>query len=457
MDPAMRMLLKMGYKPGSGLGKNEEGRIDPIEVKLRAKNVGLGFSSSSREKTAVDRKSESSDSEELTLKKKKKKRIIEHSEDSDNPDEPIKIIDMTGGHFAKAVIHDERSIFLMSRLKDAAEAVNEGRRERERFREAQGYLKLLEKQMEECREKIRILEIDLAVMESACSMVERSRVTLSLHPFMDLLEKSSGDQNVLYSILSCYFTQAEPNFEDFKHLHSVSISECIINLLLHEYWWKRVKPIITDMDLEETVNLVAPWMTLLSSNLKRTILTEHLFPKCPNTHNLSPSFESILKWCEPTDEIISSIRRSIHQELSFMFSERKYKQAYDLFTLWHSKFPKPAQTAMALHTICPLLRREMAMISINPRNQETDRLEIVVPFLSILQSSLSNHLFVDSGLEKRLMECLSKWISSEDADYNQIADFIESWQSLFQSVSFRSLFIHINRCLDEKYYLDKNV
>eukprot|EP01100_Stratorugosa_tubuloviscum_P012542 TRINITY_DN5993_c0_g4_i1.p1 TRINITY_DN5993_c0_g4~~TRINITY_DN5993_c0_g4_i1.p1 ORF type:complete len:223 (+),score=101.82 TRINITY_DN5993_c0_g4_i1:60-671(+) len=43
---AQELLIKWGWKPGKGLGKDENGRIVPVRIHQREENLGLGFETS---------------------------------------------------------------------------------------------------------------------------------------------------------------------------------------------------------------------------------------------------------------------------------------------------------------------------------------------------------------------------------------------------------------------------
>ncbi|XP_072756180.1 uncharacterized protein [Anoplolepis gracilipes] len=52
------MMKKMGYKPGKGLGKNDQGRVEPVELIIPHGRRGLGFITSqvSKKKVAILKK-----------------------------------------------------------------------------------------------------------------------------------------------------------------------------------------------------------------------------------------------------------------------------------------------------------------------------------------------------------------------------------------------------------------
>lgn len=95
---AARMMAKMGYQPGQGLGKSGEGILNPIEVKLRPQGAGIG---AIREMTPAARAEakrarrlrgeEVSDSEEEARKKKERKQQTPRSTGNTPSGTPLRV------------------------------------------------------------------------------------------------------------------------------------------------------------------------------------------------------------------------------------------------------------------------------------------------------------------------------------------------------------------------------
>ena len=67
-NKGFKMLSKLGWKEGDGLGKTEQGRVEPVKLELRAERAGLGTAGSSFPK--IDAKSK--EKQELWLKTQKR-------------------------------------------------------------------------------------------------------------------------------------------------------------------------------------------------------------------------------------------------------------------------------------------------------------------------------------------------------------------------------------------------
>ena len=92
-----KILYKMGYRPGQGLGKGGRGLAEPIQVKLRPAGVGIGHGAQDEPKDDI--------SIPKVVKEKKSQRkelvttsvqIIQEIDEQPTKSESIEIIDMTG-------------------------------------------------------------------------------------------------------------------------------------------------------------------------------------------------------------------------------------------------------------------------------------------------------------------------------------------------------------------------
>ena len=82
------LLQKSGYKVGSGLGKNNQGRTDIIGVQIRKKNEGLSFSKIENLKEEVEPAIKIPKKDSKKLKFFDRNKVIETSDSSDQENDP---------------------------------------------------------------------------------------------------------------------------------------------------------------------------------------------------------------------------------------------------------------------------------------------------------------------------------------------------------------------------------
>lgn len=96
--------MKMGWKPGSGLGTSQSGIVEPIQVQIRQKGIGVGLgpptvtSITQEERSGLPRSGSSTDPEQSSVRKKKKYKSVKEIviKSSGPPKAPEKVVDFTG-------------------------------------------------------------------------------------------------------------------------------------------------------------------------------------------------------------------------------------------------------------------------------------------------------------------------------------------------------------------------
>ena len=428
-DPAMRMLLKMGYKPGFGLGKREEGITAPIQVEVRAKNTGIGFVE------GVEKSKEPAVGDSpFVLKSKKKKR-----EPREKP-EPNRETGFNDASDREKRINDERKNRLQCEL-------SRMHRMKARHKELRATLKLLEHQINEAKLQISDLDTSIEIMKSAVSMRSRVNTAVSLSALLPMIVKLS-DFDLQLSLLKLYADQqsvCKLSVEDYQEL--TGTRKFTQNQLATVF-------ILFVLNRIDTVNLSASdlfwifgdWMVILSDQMVAFLLEEYISKKLDT---LDHRLLLYTKRLSQNSTLFDKLKSLLALQFKELVKGREYKAAYDLYLKWISAFPEDLHIQVALSTIYPWLRRELSLIRIDPGNQDTRGLTVTVPFLKILPNVMAGHVFIESGLGKQLVHIMTTWLQSHDCDPHEVADFLEAWRGLIPiGISFKPIYKAVNQFLD---------
>ena len=443
----LKMLLKMGYKPGEGLGVRGQGIREPIKIEILPKNAGLG---SHKEKIkpgkkidrVEDKNSETSTSgeEEETTGEECRASDVHPKTASKFRYHQTEIKDIARFKVLKRV--EELQITLMN-LIDTSNITELTKKQTQSSllkNDLAGRSYKVKKEKED-------LEVALLEKRAILQISKETRKRLALPFRIDIKEKYRNvvecidDSRVILSILLPIFKKSlqETSLlqEDLEYLKDQMIwlkevlRSNVYTLLSKQTWLPRFR---RELDSIERVKFWGPVLNdEILESLRPTI--SHLI-SVPSTFR---GWEDALSKSKELSELFAEISASPE---TYTLLRQLYKRLpFDLeclrklFDLWRGVMPGDEYKNLQDRLISPYLLEVLKQMTIDPSNQNID------PILAALD--WKNHLnlpvlFIESQLTLKLKRCLYYWLHnlkdtpllSSASGYHEVADWYEAWKKI---------------------------
>lgn len=434
----MKMLLKMGYKPGAGLGKEGEGRVNPIEVKLRQGQAGLGFGElPPRRGAEAGGGAVAAAAARVSVREPSWRRSVQRGKGaeadikvsrSSTPSGdaattlPAKIIDYTSSvprelsslaergsitqrtDFQDTAIHQPRFPELRHNLDLLL------RRAETEQRHARQALQQQRQAMGQLEEEQRAVASKLAVLE------RRQAVVTEIRAIVAASSEPRDDPSLLGTLSALAAYAKDCRHEDAirllaaRSLASLSLSALRQRLAL-------VAPRLTEPTLLELVSRLAPISYFRLEDLA-----------APDLNYATPYEEAL------SAALLPRLRSAIVTDLSAPGDEGALAAA-ELLTAWINLLPTPLLREILTVTVLPALRRTL-------EGNATDQLHLhLLPWLRILQQRSASHGALMGAAEnveladgvaelfQGVRRRLAVWIQQRDDPLSQSClSLLETWR-----------------------------
>ncbi|CCJ30908.1 unnamed protein product, partial [Pneumocystis jirovecii] len=470
-----KIMEKMGYVAGKGLGSQGQGILNPVETKIRPTRAGLGsikertqqdIEESKRWNKEVDEDQKDQYSKSLSEHKQEKKhkeklkyktaseiaggmevpRVLQQIIDMTGKD--VKLIENVSGTMSIPVTlshNDEMyQISLIARhdlemyatewkqLQDRKTYIEmEENRINEKINQESIKIQELERIIEEM-EKIELFcrnnpKNSLEILNDVSEMLERIQIE-----FSEKIETYHLDE-VVVSILFPIMRTMTPFENMLQYLWIPKVRLAINNvwdphnpssaLLLFESWKNLLSPFIQDFILNQLIlpklqKSVSDWNPRNFIKKKDHQLPHiWLFPWLP-----------LLK--ENTETLIDNVKRKFKIILS---SWDIRNGPIEELNAWKEIFGDNQFEKLMLNYLLPKLSTCLRVdFDIDPSDQKLEPLEWVFSWKNFFKPSVFDRLFAADFFPK-WMDILYLWLTDSDCNYAQVSEWYQWWQQVFPS------------------------
>jgi hypothetical protein len=438
----LKMLLKMGYKPGEGLGVRGQGIKEPIKVEMLPKNAGLGSESAKgkiKENKKLPKEERTSSAEE-----EEGETIIEHKMDVEPKEKfhyhETKINDIARLKVLKRV--EELQISLLNLIDNSkAAALNKKRAQNTLVKnDLMSRLKEVKTKNEEFEtillEKKAILQV---IKETGKRLVLPFRIDIK-EKYRDLVECIDDTRvslSIIFPILKKNLQETNSTTSDLDYLKDQmtwlkdTFPTGPYSILIRQTWIPRFRrelnnldslrfwgPVLTD-DLLDSLRPTISHLIVIPSEFKNW---EEALTK---SNELSQIFTAI-----PADPETYSTLRLAYKRLPFdQISLR------ELLRIWMPVMPSEEYKNLQDRLISPPILDLLKQVIVDPIEQNIDPILAAFEWKEYLNLPL---LYVESQLTLKLKRCLYHWLynladfplSTAASGYTEIADWYEAWQKI---------------------------
>jgi len=426
----MKMLLKMGYEEGKGLGASQQGIREPIAVSLRAAKSGLGYSN--EERTAfvdVDVERETQRKDEPRLKLSKKLFSLPKAEEQEI------IASSRTERFAE---FRNTLAFLIQREKESLKRKAQERVDREiRHQRLVAESKSIQEEIRETKQK-------LSSLQNTAEEIEKLKEGTAVRVETNFME------GLCYSVFLSNLRLVEDQhiFEFFDSLcHNYGQTRFYRQLLS-----EKILPILRRQLVNQPLNKelfeeIRKWHPILPQSLMDQVTLQLLVPKLSHYLSASPKnlksltpFLGLLKSYsrKNTDSNALYLLAELYAQLGRCLSSAFLKQpTYDLLESFEQVLPQRDYSLFIERTVIPYLRVQLESLDVDPSDQDITPIQTIISYPSLyhlLQGPLERILL------PKLISALKLWIESEHADLGEISEWYLAWRRLLEPIQLNDEF-----------------